>query len=382
MNPTPEPLVVDRSVPRHVDADDVRAWAVTQTMFVSSAMAGMADERTAVADVVERLGAQPVLFERLGGRDDDAETAYLDGVRSSDIYIGILGERYGRPSASGYSATHAEYLEAVRSGLRISVWHATGSLDGHQNDFLEEVRVFQTTGAYASPDDLGRKVEDRIKLIAAEALSPWCKVGSALFRATRFADAGDRITIEAMLRDDAVVAALEQLRADQWGRSGDTRITCAGRTYRCQVDAVVVESTAGRAKRITIETRRLADDQRTTLQDVTFGSRSPDDLTELAVRVALFGEPNPLDQMAFMAEMPNPFHALNAIGLGEDAVHAVAEVLLTEELVGSGRAQRVTALRVGPKRRGTRRVMLEWLPRQRYSNVLPDVRSAEGEVRA
>lgn len=382
MNPMPEVLVVDRSVPGSVDAGSLRSWATTQTVFVSSVMAGLGPERTAVADAVERLGAQPILFERLGGRDDDAELAYLDGVRSSDIYVGILGERYGRPGSSGYSATHAEYLEAVRSGLRISVWHTAAPLDGHQNDFLEEVRVFQTTGAYASADELGKKVEDRIKLIAAEALSPWCKVGSALFRATRFADSGDRITIDAVLRDDAVVASLEELRSDRWGRSGDTRITCAGRTYRCEVDAVVVESTAGRAKRVTVEARRLADDQRTTLQDVAFGSRSPDDLTELAVRVALFGEPNPLDQMAFMAEMPNPFDVLNAIGLSEDAAHAVAEVLLTEELVGSGRAQRVTALRVGPKRRGTRRVMLEWLPRQRYSNVVPEARSVEGEVRA
>jgi hypothetical protein len=382
MNPTPEPLVVDRSVPRHVDERDLHAWATTQTVFVSSVMAGMVDERTAVADAVERVGAQPVLFERLGGRDDDAETAYFDGVRSSDIYVGILGQRYGRPGLSGYSATHAEYLEAVRSGLRISVWHTTESLDGHQNDFLEEVRVFQTTGVYASPDELGMKVEDRIKLIAAESLSPWCKVDSALFRASRFADTGDRITIEAVLRDDAVVAALEQLRSDRWSRSRDTRITCASRTYRCQVDAVVVESTSGRAKRVTIEARRLADDQRSTLHEVAFGSRSADDLTELAVRVALFGEPNPLDQMSFMAEMSNPFGPLNAIGLGEDAIHAVGEVLLTEALVGSGRAQRITALRLGPSRRGSRRVMLEWLPRQRYTNVIPVVRRVEGEVRA
>ena len=33
------------------------------------------------------------MFERLGGRDDDAETAYLASVRSSDIYVGILGDR-------------------------------------------------------------------------------------------------------------------------------------------------------------------------------------------------------------------------------------------------------------------------------------------------
>jgi hypothetical protein len=38
-------------------------------------------------------GLSIVMFEDLGGRDEDAERAHLDGVARSDIYIGIIGDR-------------------------------------------------------------------------------------------------------------------------------------------------------------------------------------------------------------------------------------------------------------------------------------------------
>jgi Domain of unknown function (DUF4062) len=377
-----EAIVVDRSLPEVLSDADVRAWAANQTAFVSSVIVGMEPERAAAAAAVDRLGGRAVLFERLGGRDDDAESAYLDGVRASDIYLGILGCRYGRPDRTGYSATEGEYNEAVRRGLRLSIWTTSEDFDGPQHDFLDRIRVFNTTGSYGSPDELGVAIERRLRELAAEDGSPWCKVGPAVFRARRFSHTGERIVVEAAVRDNDVVAALEGLRPDQWGGSATTRISCAGRTTMTRVDAVTVEAGAGRTRIVTIEATRVEDSPRSNLLDVGFEGRTPEDLTELAVRVALFGEANPLGHMSFFAEMRNPFDAVNSLGLGEDAVPAVAEVLLIEELVGSGRAERLTALRVGPRRRGSRRVLVEWLPRRQYTNVAPEPRAVEGEVTA
>ena len=157
----PESIVIDRSLPEALDDGELRDWARNQTVFVSSVIVGMEAERSAVADAVQRFGARAVLFERLGGRDDDAETAYLEGVRASDIYVGILGPRYGRPDHTGYAATHVEYNEAVRTGLRLSVWTTADPRDGPQNDFVDSVRVFNTTGSYRSPDQLATGVERR-----------------------------------------------------------------------------------------------------------------------------------------------------------------------------------------------------------------------------
>lgn len=376
----PESLVIDRSVPETLDDSEVRAWAQNQTVFVSSVIVGMGAERAAVAALVERLGARAVLFERLGGRDDDAETAYLEGVRASDIYVGILGPRYGRPDHTGYAATHVECNEAVRTGLRLSVWASAGPLDGPQSDFVDAVRVFNTTGSYSSPDELAAGLGRRLRELADEDGSPWCKIGPAMFRARRFTTTGTGVVVEATIRDAEVGAALESLRADKWGGPKHARITCAGRTLLARLDTITVTAGTGRARAITIEGTTVEDQSRSNLLDVAFQGHTPEDLTELAVRVALFGEPSPFGVMGFFAQMENPFLALNALRISEDAVGAVAEVLLVEELIGSGRVERLTMVRVGPVQKGKRRVSLTWVPRQRYTNVPPEPRGVEGEV--
>lgn len=110
-------LVLDRAAAAEQPSpEDLRAWTAEQRVFISSVMAGLEEERAAVAEAVAGLGAEPVWFERFGGRDDDAETAYLSEVASSSVYVGLLAERYGRPLPSRYSATHLEYREAEQRG--------------------------------------------------------------------------------------------------------------------------------------------------------------------------------------------------------------------------------------------------------------------------
>ena len=98
------------------------------------------------------------------------------------------------------------------------------------------------------------------------------------------------------------------------------------------------------------------------------------------MRVGVLDEQNPLGLMSFMASMPNPFNVIDRLSLPEDAVEPVVHLLLTEELVGAGRAERLTTLQVGPRHLGRRRVVIAWLPPSRYTNVSPPERRVEGEV--
>ena len=180
----PAPLLVDRSPSPALEEMSVRSWAAEQSVFISGVIGGIEDERKAAAEAIVRVGARAVLFEEFGGMDDDAEDAYLASVTASDIYLGVLGRRYGKPLKSGYSATHAEYNEAVRRGLRISVWAPQDGVDGPQGEFLEAIRVFHTTGSYSSSEELGARVERRLRAMAAESLSPWVKIDNTIFRAT------------------------------------------------------------------------------------------------------------------------------------------------------------------------------------------------------
>lgn len=121
-----EPLIIDRAAAAaRLSREQVREWAADKRVFISSVMEGLEDERCAVAQAIREIGAEGAWFEEFGARDQDPEQAYLNEVDLSDVYIGILGSRYGgQDRATGYSATHAEYLRAVERGLRISVWGA------------------------------------------------------------------------------------------------------------------------------------------------------------------------------------------------------------------------------------------------------------------
>jgi hypothetical protein len=173
-----EPLLIDRAAAAEIPSEDaVREWAHGRRAFISSVMSELPDERRAAAAAVRAVGGTPVMFEQFGGRDADPEDAYLAEVETSDIYIGILGRRYGKPLPSRFSATHAEYLHAEKRGLRIAGWCLKANdREGHEESFLNEIRTFHVVPDFLTPDDLRVQVEDRLKAIAAEDLAPWCKL--------------------------------------------------------------------------------------------------------------------------------------------------------------------------------------------------------------
>ena len=104
--------------------------------------------------------------------------------------------------------------------------------------------------------------------------------------------------------------------------------------------------------------------------EVAFNGLTPDDLTDVALRAAVFGDPNPLarQHIDFMAEMADPLQPLREARVPDEIVRALAEVMIVDELVGSGRAARVTTFRLGASVGGQRRLELAWEPPRRYAN--------------
>lgn len=141
---------------RPVADDDFRAWASGHSLFLSSVMSELASERRALAEALEREGFIVHWFEEFGGRDDPPNAAYLTEVAAADIYVGLMGDFYGRMQPSGYSATHEEYLEARRRGKRVSLWvrRDDSNRQGHARDFVSEVQVFNVTGSFMGPTTL------------------------------------------------------------------------------------------------------------------------------------------------------------------------------------------------------------------------------------
>lgn len=376
-------LIIDSaSSSRRLSGDELRRWAENHTIFISSEMSELAEERALLADELRELGLNVVMFEDLGGRDEDAVTAYLDGVARSDIYVGLIADRYGRMQPSGRSPTHEEYRFAREHGKRVSIWVKSEDSErqGNARDLVQEVETFHTTGRFGDPTDLARRVRERLAELAADDEAPWIKVGDAVFRATLIRDRGDRVEIEAEIRDPNVAHYLESLRQDQWQRGSEVTITTRDRSGTAGVEEVISEARSTSARAITISARISWTDDRGNTMAAGTGRYSAEDLAELGLRSGLLEEPPPegLSGYEFMLNTSDPIADLADEHLPEASIQAIARLLVVEHLFRQGVASRIDDFTLGPSHGGRRRLSLTYTEPARYANAAPAQHAIEG----
>lgn len=112
-------------------------------VFVSSVIEGFGAERSAARAAVESLRHEPIMAERFGAKPYSAKTACLEGVRQSDVYVGIFGERYGYVTNSGRSVTEEEFDEARDRGLSILCFVKKGDVEPAQRAFLDRIKSYE-----------------------------------------------------------------------------------------------------------------------------------------------------------------------------------------------------------------------------------------------
>lgn len=365
----------------------VREWAHDKRVFLSSVMGELAGERRVLADAITDFSAIPVWFEDFGGRDDDPELAYVSQVKSSDIYLCLLGRSYGRMNPDGFSATHKEYLVAEQSGLTLSMWaRDVPDREGHERTFLDEVRVFHVTGSFTDDDSLVRGVTRRLTEICAEELAPWVKVGAAVFRASHVRDTGAELHIRGRVLDDEVLSYLELLRGRPgYGAPGPITVTTAGRTRTASITTLHVSRTSRRGADVELELRaRESNSSGALAMTYNLGSRSytADDLVDISLRRALFGEPPPADVTIGLTNIASPWPTIAAESLSDAVASAVASILLAEQLGTAIPGSQLRRVRFGPARGGRRRCFVEWQSPHRPGYERPMVRHIEGALAA
>lgn len=376
-------LIDATAAARRADPDRAREWLAAQRVFTSSAMSDTAPERRAIAAAVEEEGARAVWFEEFG-RDADAEEAYLTEVDSSTIYIGVLNEIYGRLNPpEGFSATEMEFLRAREGGKRVGVFVSADApgREGHSARFIERVRFFITTENYSDADDLARRVRRRLHELAAEALSPWVKLDELVFRADQVDDAGDTVTVRARVSDE-IAHHLESARDRRFGTTR-LRFVHRGRVVEGDLAGVRRTTNASGADELTIELARVERAQPNTSRAGTSG-KSPDDLVELGLRSLFLGEALP-DSLGMLGSMTDPGidtdDLRQAFDQPNETAEAIARIVVTVGLVGSGNATRLIHFSLGPRVRDARRLAIEWEEPQTYSDREPNRRRLEGEWR-
>jgi hypothetical protein len=108
-------------------------------IFVSSTWLDLQPERHAVEDAINRMNAGKFIgMEYFGSRPENTERASLDEVDRADIYVGIIGGRYG----SGI--TEKEYLRARERELPCFIYFKDDRVvtpEGRDNDAEKAARL-------------------------------------------------------------------------------------------------------------------------------------------------------------------------------------------------------------------------------------------------
>ena len=92
-------------------------------VFLSSVVNGFTAYREAAKKGVTLTLNHPVMCEDFGARHYNSETTCISEVQNCDIYILILGEKYGWiPPYGTVSVTHREYLTARETNKKILVF--------------------------------------------------------------------------------------------------------------------------------------------------------------------------------------------------------------------------------------------------------------------
>ena len=374
------PLIIDQvSASLQVTDADLRAWASGRRVFVSSLITDMPEERAAVRSSIVSVGATPVMFEDdLGAQDVPADSAYLAGVHSSEVYIGLWGERYGVRMSDGYSATHAEFLEAERYGLRLCLFvhdEGTGEMDGAQRDLIASARNSYATSGWADPADLAERVKRRLRDIAAQELSPWVRVGRTVFRAAQIDDDGRTITVAADVRSNAVHAELERLREY---RSSDVPFAAPHLARRVQIAGLGSRTVSGATHHETL-TLTVQEHHGASMR-YSMNGMSADDIARQTLEDGLFGKTT-LRETHFLQAPVDPLEPIRGLGLDDAIVRPVARLLITEHLITTEAVSTVDAFILGPKRQGQRKLRVTWTPGNPYIDA-PDPHpvTVEGSV--
>ena len=118
-------------------------------VFLSSTQRDLQAERDSAEAVISELGHHCLRAETFDSPGTSSEDACRHMARSSDVYIGIFGSRYGfKVPRLGVSATEFEYKEAraTNPGKIFIYVQDADVLDEDQKRFLQDVQDF--SGGY------------------------------------------------------------------------------------------------------------------------------------------------------------------------------------------------------------------------------------------
>lgn len=149
----------------------------SNSVFVSSTSTDLSEYRDAVRDVISKLNRRFIGMEDFPAESAPPADMICRKVEESQIYLGILGMRYGYiDEASGFSMTELEYRQALASSKDIRIFvmkddaPITANMVERSPEGLEKLNRFRDTvlknhscGIFSSRNELSAKVSSSLQ---------------------------------------------------------------------------------------------------------------------------------------------------------------------------------------------------------------------------
>ena len=128
-------------------------------VFVSSTIEDLPNERYTAYNTILKAGAFPVMSEMtIGAQNADSLTTCLNKIKESDIYILILGGRYGWQPNGKESITEIEFQTARECNLPIFVFNTTYPKEELQKEFQKRIEDFRFRKTITNVHELEKEI--------------------------------------------------------------------------------------------------------------------------------------------------------------------------------------------------------------------------------
>jgi hypothetical protein len=147
-------------------------------IFISSTFSDLKEHRRKLWDLLTTYNIEISGMEEFGARNEPSLETCIKEVLKTDIYIGIIGFRYGSiDKKTNKSYTEIEYLNALNSGKEILIYLiddvnckiSPSCIDfvNHDklNKFKSKLKEAHTIDTFIDKDDLVKKIDKKIKSI-------------------------------------------------------------------------------------------------------------------------------------------------------------------------------------------------------------------------
>ncbi|MCE7864292.1 MAG: DUF4062 domain-containing protein [Bacteroidetes bacterium CHB5] len=133
-------------------------------IFISSTIVDLPNERKAALKAVEKAGGFPLMSEfTIEAQSTDSLTACLEKIKESDLYVLILGGRYGWQPDHKESITELEYQTALACKVPILVFNTTYPKEQLQKDFEKKVEASYFRKTVKDAFELQEEMEKSLK---------------------------------------------------------------------------------------------------------------------------------------------------------------------------------------------------------------------------